>query len=68
VSATTRTLTSVRAREVKPGDVTHFGDVPYTVTEVVAGGNGQIYLIMRSESGGVIVPERDPGEIVSVWR
>ncbi len=62
------TLTSIPARQVRTGDVIVMGDVRYTVTENVRGNNGQRHLITETAGGAIVVPERDPGEIVSVWR
>lgn len=67
-SVVTVLLTAVKARAVRPGDqIEHAGQL-LTVTHVESGGNRQIYIGTVAEGGAPIVFERDPGEVMSVWR
>jgi len=70
-SVVTVLLTAVKARAVRPGDqIEHAGQL-LTVTHVESGGNRQIYIgtvAEVAEGGAPIVFERDPGEVMSVWR
>ncbi|MBW9093141.1 hypothetical protein JNB62_05550 [Microbacterium jejuense] len=64
----TPTLTRCRARDVRIGDeVEQVGEM-VDVTNVVSGANGQVYVVTESRNGTIVVVERDPGELVSVWR
>ena len=64
----TPTLTRSRARDVRVGDEMEQAGEMVDVTNVVPGANGQVYVVTESKSGAIVVFERDPGELVSVWR
>lgn len=63
-----RRFLSVPAREVQAGDQYEFRGERWTVNHNVEGHNKQRHLVLENMAGAIVVPEHDPGEIVSVWR